>query len=289
MNPYIKLLRPHQWVKNAMVLTGWFFSHSWRDLQALRAALLVVLAFCFVSSFVYIMNDVADRERDRLHPVKRARPLASAAISLTSAWILALVAGALGVVVGYAVAPQVLVILFCYVLLNVAYSAGLKNIVLLDVFIIAAGFLLRIFAGTWAIGIPPSQWLILCATMLALFFGFAKRRAELQADHLNANTQRAVLAHYSTTILDQFMTLAATSVVLTYALYTVSPSTIALHGTPHLIYTVPLVMYGVLRTIFLLHQHGEGENPAQDFLRDPHVIVTFIAWLLSTLYLISGI
>ena len=178
MTPFLKLLRPHQWVKNAMVLTGLLFSHAWREPAMVRSAALATLAFCLVSSFVYVMNDVADRERDRLHPVKRGRPVASGAIGLSTAWILALLAGALGAMCGYFASPQVLAILCGYVVLNVGYSAGLKNIVLLDVFIIAAGFMLRVFAGTWAIGIPPSQWLILCATMLALFFGFAKRPAE---------------------------------------------------------------------------------------------------------------
>ena len=288
MTPFLKLLRPHQWVKNAMVLTGLLFSHAWREPAMVRSAALATLAFCLVSSFVYVMNDVADRERDRLHPVKRGRPVASGAIGLSAAWILALLAGALGAMCGYFASPQVLAILCGYVVLNVGYSAGLKNIVLLDVFIIAAGFMLRVFAGTWAIGIPPSQWLILCATMLALFFGFAKRRAELQADHRHDHNQRQVLSEYSTTMLDQFMTITGTGVVLTYALYTVSPSTIALHKTEHLIYSAPLVIYGVLRTIFLLQQRGEGENPVRDFLLDPHVIVTFIAWVAFTAYLISG-
>ena len=288
MTPFLKLLRPHQWVKNAMVLTGLLFSHAWREPAMVRSAALATLAFCLVSSFVYVMNDVADRERDRLHPVKRGRPVASGAIGLSAAWILALLAGALGAMCGYFASPQVLAILCGYVVLNVGYSAGLKNIVLLDVFIIAAGFMLRVFAGTWAIGIPPSQWLILCATMLALFFGFAKRRAELQADHRHDHNQRQVLSEYSTTMLDQFMTITGTGVVLTYALYTVSPSTIALHKTEHLIYTAPLVIYGVLRTIFLLQQRGEGENPVRDFLLDSHVIVTFIAWVAFTAYLISG-
>lgn len=288
MTPFLKLLRPHQWVKNAMVLTGLLFSHAWREPAMVRSAALATLAFCLVSSFVYVMNDVADRERDRLHPVKRGRPVASGAIGLNTAWILALLAGALGAMCGYFASPQVLAILCGYVVLNVGYSAGLKNIVLLDVFIIAAGFMLRVFAGTWAIGIPPSQWLILCATMLALFFGFAKRRAELQADHRHDHNQRQVLSEYSTTMLDQFMTITGTGVVLTYALYTVSPSTIALHKTEHLIYTAPLVIYGVLRTIFLLQQRGEGENPVRDFLLDSHVIVTFIAWVAFTAYLING-
>lgn len=284
---YLRLLRPRQWIKNGFVFLGLLFGHAWSDAANVRAALAAFIAFCLVSSAVYVFNDLIDREQDRLHPEKRLRPLASGAVGTTAAALLlaACLAAGLAIAVRLVAAPWVFV---AYVALNVAYSLGLKHVVILDVFIIAAGFMLRILAGTLGIGVEPSQWLLLCGLMVTLFLGFAKRRAELVALAGNGSDHRRVLEHYSETFLDQMISVAATGTIVSYSLYTVSPGTVALHGTADLIYTVPFVLYGMFRYLFRLHLRGGGGDPASDLLRDPHLILATLGWLATTVWLLAG-
>ena len=284
----LKLLRPHQWVKNGFVFVGLLFSDVGDDWKLRGSVLLAAAGFCLMSSCVYALNDVLDREADRAHPLKRKRPLASGTVNLGQAYALAVVCGTAGLALGAAASAIVVAILLAYLALNLAYSAGLKNIAILDVFIIAAGFMLRIFAGTWGVGIAPSQWLLLCGLLLTIFLGFAKRRAELmvsEGDGVSGASQRPVLEEYNPAQLDTMMAISAAGVVVSYSLYTVSPATVALHHTDKLIYTVPFVLYGIFRYIFLLHHRG-GEDPASTLLTDAHMLVTGAAWLCVTLWLI---
>ena len=284
----LKLLRPHQWVKNGFVFIGLLFgdvSNNW----GLRGDVLLAAAgFCLVSSCVYVLNDMFDRKADQAHPLKRRRPLASGAVGMAEALALAVVCATAGLALGAAASAGVAATLIAYLLLNLAYSAGLKHVAILDVFIIAAGFMLRIFAGTWGVGIAPSQWLLLCGLLLTIFLGFAKRRAELMVsdgDGSNGASQRPVLDEYSPALLDTMMAISAAGVIVSYSLYTVSPDTIELHRTDKLIYTLPFVLYGIFRYIFLLHRHG-GEDPASTLLTDVHMLATGAAWLGVTLWLI---
>jgi 4-hydroxybenzoate polyprenyltransferase len=176
-----KLMRPHQWLKNGFVFVGLLFGHAWSDPVKLGQALAAFAAFCLLASAVYVMNDLIDREQDRLHPKKKSRPLAAGTVSVASALALAAVCLLGGGLIAWAWAGSAPWIFLAYVALNVAYSFGLKHVVILDVFIIASGFMLRLLAGTLGLGIAPSQWLLLCGLMLTLFLGFAKRRAELNA------------------------------------------------------------------------------------------------------------
>lgn len=283
-----KLLRPHQWVKNGFVFIGLLFgdvSNNW----ALRGDVLLAAAgFCLLSSCVYVLNDMFDRKADQAHPLKRSRPLASGAVGMAEAFALAVVCAIAGLALGAAASAGVAAVLIAYLLLNLAYSAGLKHIAILDVFIIAAGFMLRILAGTWGVGIAPSQWLLLCGLLLTIFLGFAKRRAELMVsdgDGSNGAGQRPVLDEYSPALLDTMMAISAAGVIVSYSLYTVSPDTIELHRTDKLIYTLPFVLYGIFRYIFLLHRRG-GEDPASTLLTDAHMLATAAAWLGVTLWLI---
>ena len=164
---------------------------------------------------------------------------------------------------------------------------GLKHIVILDVFIIASGFMLRILAGTVGVAIAPSQWLLLCGLMMALFLGFAKRRAELYALNGNGPSPRRVLSHYQPVLLDNMIVVTATCVILTYSLYTMNPATIQVHHTESLIYTVPFVIYGIFRYIYSLHQQTVGSDPALQIFRDPHLLLAIVGWLVVTLWLIS--
>ncbi len=295
MHPLIQLLRPHQWVKNGFVLVGLLFGHAWAYPDMRTQALAAFVAFCLVSSAVYVMNDIIDREADRRHPEKRSRPIASGRVSIGMAIALAgvcLVAGlglAAGLFAGFGLpASQAPWIFVAYVLMNVGYSLGLKHVVILDVFIIAAGFMLRILAGTLGVGIQPSHWLLLCGLMLTLFLGFAKRRAEVDVPAEAGKPHRRVLDQYSAPMLDQFITLSGGATVIAYSLYTVSEETITLHGTPWLIATVPCVLYGLLRYLYRLHRAGGGGDPARELLSDPHLMGVFGLWLCLVIWLLAG-
>ncbi len=266
---------------------GVLFANVWRQPEMLAQVLIVAVAFSLTASGVYIFNDLLDREQDLAHPKKKSRPLAARTISFSAALILLVLIWAVGLALGAFVGSRVLLILLVYVLINVAYSLGLKHVVILDVFVIAAGFMLRILAGTIGIGIPPSQWLLLCGLMIALFLGFSKRRAELYAS-AEDRTHRRVLDNYQPVILDKMIVLTATCVILTYSLYTMNPITIQTHKTDALIYTVPFVMYGIFRYMYSLHNQSAGTEPAREIFRDPHVLLSIVGWLVVTLWLISG-
>jgi 4-hydroxybenzoate polyprenyltransferase len=283
----IRLMRPHQWVKNGFVFVGLLFGHAWRDPAMVMAALSAFAAFCLLSSAVYVVNDCVDRDQDRHHPDKRNRPLASGAVSMGAALALAAAcfAGSFTLAMATSRAPWLFLL---YVLLQVLYNLGAKHIVVLDVFIIAAGFMLRILAGTVGIGIAPTHWLLLCGLMLTLFLGFAKRRAELEILVDDSAIHRRVLEHYSRPMLDQFIVIAATGTVIAYAFYTVSADTMALHGTRWLIATVPFVLYGLLRYLYLLHRQGGGGDPARELLGDPHLLAALAGWALLVVALLSG-
>jgi 4-hydroxybenzoate polyprenyltransferase len=282
-----RLLRPGHWVKNGFVFLGILFANAWRQPGVLEKVLLVAICFSLVSSGVYAFNDLLDREQDRSHPKKKSRPLAAGHLSGTIAIVAFGLLCSVGIAVGYLVSFRVTIVLFAYVVINVAYSAALKNVVLLDVFIIAGGFMLRILAGTICVGIPPSQWLLLCGLMVALFLGFSKRRAELYTIAGNGSSQRRVLDHYRPVLLDKMIVITATGVILTYSLYTMSPVTVQIHHTEALIYTVPFVMYGIFRYIFLLHHQATGADPALEIFRDPHVLLSILGWLFVTIWLIA--
>ena len=284
----LKLLRPHQWVKNGFVFVGLLFSDVGDDWKLRGSVLFAAAGFCLLSSCVYILNDVFDRKADRAHSQKRKRPLASGTVSMSQAYALAFVCGTAGLALGAMASAIVMAILLAYLVLNLAYSAGLKNVAILDVFIIAAGFMLRIFAGTWGVNIAPSHWLLLCGLLLTVFLGFAKRRAELMASDRNGSngaSQRAVLYDYTPALLDTMMAISAAGVIVSYSLYTVSPDTIALHRTDKLIYTLPFVLYGIFRYIFLVHRR-DGEDPAWTLLTDAHMLIVGALWLAVTLWLI---
>ncbi len=287
LKPYLKLLRPHQWVKSGFVFVGLLFGHAWHDALLVQNVFLAAAAFALAASAVYVLNDLADRERDREHPEKCHRPLAAGTVSVAQALLLAGGCMVSALVLAQAVSVSVLAIVVVYALLNAAYSMGLKHVVLLDVFIISAGFMLRILAGTLGVGIAPSHWLLLCGLMLTLFLGFAKRRAELNAMEGRGGAHRKVLDDYDPALLDKLIGISATGAIVGYSLYTVSAETLAMHGTTNLIYSVPFVVYGIFRYLFLLHRRGGGGDPAAALLRDAHLIAAFAGWLATVLLLLA--
>ena len=239
-----------------------------------------------MASFVYVVNDMADRERDRAHPKKRLRPIASGEISITQASLIAVVLIAIvaGIVAGLDV--RFTACLAVYLAMNLAYSFYLKHLVLIDVFVIAIGFMLRVIGGAFVLDVPRSSWLLLTTMFLSLFLGVAKRRSELVAlstkdsDGKSFDT-RKVLEHYSVAFVEQMLTICAGGFVFSYALYTVSERTVKMFGTENLILTTPFVLYGVFRYLYLLHQKNLGENPTEVVLSDVPMILNFIAYALA--------
>ncbi len=283
----LRLMRPHQWVKNAFVLTGLLFGHAWHNPTLVTQAIIAFIAFCLISSTIYILNDIVDIEQDRHHPSKRKRPLPSGKLKVSTAAIFALILGITALTLASFASSTVVVILLIYAVMNIAYSLKLKHVVILDVFIIATGFMLRILAGTLGLGIPPSQWLLLCGLMVTLFLGFSKRRAEIIALSDDKSSHRKVLQDYSPVLLDKMIVVTAAGLIMSYSLYTMNPETIRIHGTANLIYTVPFVIYGVFRYIFLLHHQSRGTDTAKDLARDPHMLIVLLAWAITTIALIA--
>lgn len=285
MKPILRLLRPHQYIKNGFVLLGLVFGTGFEASDVALAA-LAFIAFCLAASSVYVFNDMFDAESDRLHPVKCKRPIACGEVSMRTASVLVGLLSLGSLAVAGAIGWLAAGFIGLYLLTNVAYSLRLRHVVILDVFIIASGFMLRILIGTSGIGIPPSQWLLLTGLMLTLFLGFAKRRAELiKLQNSGAATRvavRRVLDHYSPAILDQFTGITAACAILSYGLYTVSPETVRIHGTHALFYTTPFVSYGIFRYLYLLHHRARGNDTARDLLADPHLVVTAVGWLALT-------
>ncbi len=270
----LRLMRPHQWLKNAFVFAGLLFSHTWANGPLVLRVAQAFVAFCCVSSVVYILNDWRDRAADAQHPVKRRRPLASGAVTPAQALLLASVLLAAGA--GLTRDNGVLLILLAlYVALNLAYSWRLKHVPVVDVSIIASGFMLRLLAGTVAVGIPPSRWLLLTGLFIALFLGFSKRKAET---FYEPEQQRAVLEHYPAALLDTYIAATMTATVITYGLYATSIEAMQQHGE-RLVYTVPVVIFGMLRYAYQVHR-GRGEDVSRDLLRDPWILAAGVAWLL---------
>ncbi len=269
-------MRPHQWLKNMFVFAGLLFSESWLNPDSgplLHSVLLAFAAFCCASSLVYILNDWHDRRSDALHPTKCRRPLASGAVPLLWAASLAALLLLAGAWLAWG-SPVLLALLGVYVALNLAYSGYLKQVPVVDVSIIASGFMLRLLAGTLAVGIAPSRWLLLTGIFMALFLGFSKRRAEM---HHNLAAQRAVLAHYTPALLDTFMAMTMTATLTTYSLFATSLEGQQQHGE-RLLYTVPVVIFGMLRYTYQVH-HGLGEDVARDLLRDPWLVGAGGLWV----------
>lgn len=283
----INLMRPHQWLKSSFVLIGLLFVQGWDKPGLLLRVIVAAVAFSFISSAVYIINDFADRKSDRNHIKKKLRPLANGTVTDGAAGILAVCLAVGSLSLGLWVSDKVFIILTIYGLMNVGYSFSIKHVVILDVFFIGSGFLLRILAGTLGVGIQPSQWLLLTSLMLSLFLGFTKRRAEIIALEDGGLSHRKVLEHYSPVLLDKMIGITATCVIMSYGLYTMSPGTIRIHGTESLIFTLPFVMYAVFRYIYLLHQHRKGTEPSRELIRDPHIVLSVVGWFLLTYWLIT--
>jgi 4-hydroxybenzoate polyprenyltransferase len=287
MSDLLKLLRVKQWVKNLFVFAGLFFSRRYVNFPDVSHAFWAFLAFCMISSTVYIINDLLDIERDRQHPKNQNRPLASGRIKKRTAHLLSIATFLTVMLPSLYFNIKLAMIVLIYFLLNLAYSFKLKHVVILDVFIIAIGFVLRVLAGTLAINIAASHWLLLCTFLLSLFLGFAKRRHEITLMGEGETSTRKVLSAYSPYFLDQMLAVITPSVFLTYVLYTVDAETVAKYGNHRLIYTTPFVIYGIFRYQYLVYKRNEG-NPSDIVYKDISLILSIAAWLFFFLALTSS-
>lgn len=274
-------LRPRQWTKNTLLFAGLLFTLNQPHPpdHYLRAGFGFLL-FCLLSGSVYLLNDIADLEADRAHPRKRYRPLASGRLSIRAAQATAAVLVPLGLFLSWSMGGKFFAAALAYFLVTLAYTFSLKHVVLVDLFALAAGFVLRAAAGSFAVGVPNSAWLILCTLLLALFLGLAKRRGEMMALGDNPATRR-ILADYSIPMLDQMITIVAAACLMAYSLYTFFSQTG--QGRPYLMATVPFVIYGLFRYLYLSHRKGMGETPETVLLEDRPLLINIGLWVLTTL------
>jgi 4-hydroxybenzoate polyprenyltransferase len=283
----LRLLRPAQWLKNVFLFAPLIFSKHLFEFNYFWREVLAFAGFCLVSSIVYIINDIADREVDKLHPIKRNRPLTSGALNIFDAVGILIIL----LVLVVSLIPYLNVPFWCaialYGFLNIAYSFWLKQIVLVDVFIIAAGFMLRVIAGVFAIEVVISSWLVLCTLFVSVFLAISKRRGELiLSEATNSYAARPVLKQYDLAFMDQIMTVAASGMAISYALYTVAERTVKIYGTENLIFTTVFVLFGIIRYILLMRNRKTDDNPMHLLLSDVPLLVNILLWFLTCVFVI---
>lgn len=279
--PLLKAMRPYQWVKNSLLFGGLIFSKSLFDSVALIRSVQAFILFCFASSAVYLLNDLKDVERDRLHPQKRLRPLASGELNTIVAKGALLLLTATSIVGGYQLGVSFGTWLLLYLLLNVAYTLVLKHQPILDVMCIASGFVIRAVAGVIVIEAVPSPWIVLCTMTLAFFVGFGKRRHELTSLSKDASKHRDSLSGYSAQFLDLMMAVSAAAAMMSYALYTVAPETLERFGSHLLMATTPFVMYGIFRYFYLVQLQAGGGDPSKLLVTDRPTLINGCLWAVT--------
>lgn len=279
-------MRPVQWVKNLFIFAGLIFSGNLFHPEVLIRVGNGFILFSIVASSIYIFNDIIDLEYDRAHPEKKNRPLAAGLLSVTVAYAGAIVFASAGLICALALDQVFFAILLSYLIINVAYTIKIKKMVILDIMCIASGFVLRVLAGTELAEVMPSDWLILCTIMLSLFLGFSKRRQELFVRGTDAFSHRKVLGEYSISFLDQMIAVATACTVMSYALYTVSPQTVSRFGTRNLVFSIPFVIYGIYRYLYLIHQKNMGGNPTRELVSDLPLLINALLWALLVVLII---
>ena len=266
--PVIAALRPKQWTKNVLLFAALVFSFQFRETEQILRALAGFACFSLISSAGYLFNDLRDREADALHPRKRHRPIASGSLSARGAWIEIVVVLAGGFSGAWLLSPSFALIALLYFCTTTSYTLYFKNLVIVDVMVIAAGFIWRAVAGAVVIDVHISEWLLLCTAFLALFLGFHKRRGELvNLGRDQASSHRKNLADYSPALVDQFQGMCSSGAVISYAIYTVLAS-----PTPWLLITLPFVLYGIFRYTFLVQERGGGDAPDETLLKDRPIL-----------------
>ena len=279
-------MRPKQWLKNIFIFAGLIFSRNLFDVHLLTKVIAGFILFCLGASSIYIFNDIKDIKKDKEHPEKCNRPISMGLLPLKKAYAASAVLAITALTGSFLVDLSFFIILSTYIVMNTAYSIKIKHVVILDVMCIAFGFVLRVFAGTVLAGVSPSDWLILCTICISLFLGFSKRRQELILIGRNSQNHRNVLADYSLTFLDQMISIATACTVMSYALYTISNDTIDRFGTRNLVFTIPFVIYGIYRYLYLIHQKQMGGNPSNIVLTDFPLLLNGLLWFAAVIFII---
>lgn len=286
VNEIIKTLRIKQWIKNLIIFAPLIFSENVFDILLLLKSVFAFVLFCLISGAAYILNDIKDLEEDKLHPLKSKRPLASGRLKKSQAlfafFFLVVVSliGALLINISFFIA------LGMYLVLQVSYSFWLRHVVILDVFLIATGFFIRVIAGGLVIQVQLSPWLIICTILLALFLALSKRRHELVLLDASAEIHRPILKEYNPHLLDQMISVVTASTVISYCLYTISGETIEKFGTRNLVFTVPFVLYGIFRYLYLVHQKKEGGSPEVLVITDKPLLIDIFLWIATAMLII---
>jgi 4-hydroxybenzoate polyprenyltransferase len=279
-------LRPGQWTKNLLVFAGLLFGRRLFDPAAVADATAAFAIFCALSGAVYLVNDIADRDTDRRHPLKAKRPLASGALPVSVAVVAAILLIVGGLAGAFVIGQQFGCVAAGYLALLVLYSLTLKHIVILDALTIAIGFVLRAVAGAFAIDVEISEWLLVCTILLALFIALAKRRHELVLLADGAIGHRPILGEYSAYLLDQMIAVVTASTLVAYIFYTISPETQEKFGTALLELTIPFPIYGIFRYLYLVHRREGGGSPAELLLTDRPLLACVALWALSVAFII---
>jgi len=285
MKPLLVTLRPKQWVKNLVVFAGIIFSRNITNGTMELKVIATFIAFCAVVSAGYIFNDILDRECDRSHPTKKDRPIASGAISVTFASVVALVMAITATAAGYLIDPMLTLYLVAYVVLQLSYSLWFKHMMILDVMSISAGFVIRAAAGAAVIHVPISAWLVVCTMLLAMFLALAKRRAEIILLEDGAVRHRRNLDDYSLDLLDQMTGVIASATLVSYALYTFT----AFETSRGMMLTIPFVLYGIFRYLYLVHKQMQGGSPEQVFLTDKPLLINVMLWVVTAMAVLHWI
>jgi 4-hydroxybenzoate polyprenyltransferase len=282
----LRALRPRQWTKNLFVFAGIVFSLKFFEPALLLKVTCAFVVFCFISSAVYLVNDVRDRDSDRKHPTKKLRPIASGQLSVPAAIAAAIILGLLSLTAAFWLDIPFAMVALAYFILMILYNFILRDLVILDAFAIAAGFVLRAIAGVAVIAVQLSPWLIICTILLSLFIALGKRRHELVTLSGKAVEHRKILDEYNPQLLDQMISAVAGSTVMAYALYTLWPETIAKFGTHALVYSLPFVLYGIFRYLYLIYQKEKGGKPEEILLTDIPLIINLALWIMSLMVII---
>jgi 4-hydroxybenzoate polyprenyltransferase len=285
---YLSILRPYQWVKNILVFSGLIFSGSLLKNNDISISLAAFSIFCLASSGIYILNDLRDIKFDARHPLKKNRPIASGKIPKAKAVIFIFILLPSAILLSYLLDKSFFLIIVAYIGLNTAYSFGLKNVVILDAFIVAIGFLLRAVGGCAVIHVDVTPWLFICTLSLALIVSFGKRRNESNVLKNDAKYHRETLQFYSVQLLDIILTICSALAIGTYSLYTMAEETVLRFGSQRLIMTTPFVMYGVFRYLYLIYKEDKGGDPTMLLVKDVPTIINGVLWILSLGYIIYG-
>ncbi|WP_275296710.1 decaprenyl-phosphate phosphoribosyltransferase [Brevibacillus choshinensis] len=271
-------LRPRQWTKCLLVFAAPVFAEKFHDPVAIGKAVIAFFCFALTASTVYIVNDIMDVEKDRLHPEKSKRPIASGALRIRTAILFGIFLLIFSLSISYFITPLFSGILITYLIVNLFYCAWLKHVVIIDVMVIASGFVLRGISGAVVVGVGITSWFILCTMLLALFLALSKRRHEFERLNGDKEKQRKVLEHYSIAFLDQLISIVTSATIMTYSLYTANTGPNA-----YMMWTIPFVIYGIFRYLYLVHMKQGGGSPEKSLLEDKHILLTVILFTLSVM------